>query len=154
LNQNPTASRKPPRVTLSEGWYKRATRDASGFTLIEVLVALVVLAITFGFAYDALSGALGWTERSQNTQKALTIAESMLQRVGNDIVLQDGSLAGRTSDGFAWQIDTTPYGNASNTAAGALAGHQVEIVVSWTEQRNERQVRLLSVRLAPRGSGL
>jgi general secretion pathway protein I len=132
---------------------KRTTRDASGFTLIEVLVALAVLAITFGFAYDALSGALGWTERSQNTQKALTIAESMLHRVGNDIALQDGSLAGRTSDGFTWQIDTTPYGNTSNAAAGPLVGHQVEIVVSWTEQRNMRHVRLLSVRLAPNGSG-
>lgn len=132
---------------------KRTTRDASGFTLIEVLVALVVLAMTFSFGYDALSGALGWTAHSQNTQKALTIAESMLQRVGNDIVLQDGSLAGRTSDGFSWQIETTPYGNASNASAGPLVGHQVEIVVSWTEQRNARHVRLLSVRLAPKGSG-
>jgi general secretion pathway protein I len=132
---------------------KRATREESGFTLIEVLVALVVLAITFGFAYDALSGALGWTERSQNTQKALTIAESMLHRVGNDIPLEDGSLAGRTGDGFTWQIDTTPYGDTSNAAAGPLVGHQVEIVVGWTEHRNARHVRLLSVRLAPKGSG-
>jgi general secretion pathway protein I len=128
---------------------KRAARDVPGFTLIEVLVALVLLAIAFGGAYQALSSGLGWTERSQNTEKALTIAESMLERIGNDIALADGVLAGRTSDGFSWHFETTPYGSTSNLPAGQLAGHQVEVVISWTEQWNARQVRLVSLRLAP-----
>ncbi len=130
-----------------------AHRAQDGFTLIEVVVALAILALTFGFAYQGLSGGVGWMDRGRHRERALSLADSMLERVGIDIPLQDGALSGRTIDGYSWQIDVAPYGAPGRRRFGALAGHQVEIVVGWTDGAATRQIRLVTVRLAPQSAG-
>jgi general secretion pathway protein I len=120
---------------------------SAGFTLIEVLVALAVLAITFGFAFRALSGGFDWLDRSGHDRTGLLIAETVLARVGHDIPLQLGQTTGRTADGFSWAIDTAPYGNVSRLPAGRLIGYQVDVTVSWTERHRAQQVRLTTLQL-------
>ena len=90
-----------------------------GFTLIEVLVALAILAITTAFAFHALSGALDWTNRGTREESALLLAETIIGRVGRDIDLQPGEQDGRTEDGFVWHLRKTPY-------AGMAAMRRVE----------------------------
>ena len=126
---------------------RRLANNSSGFTLIEVLVALAVLAITFGFAFRALSGGFDWLDHSERGRTGLLLAETMLARVGHDIALQDGQITGRTGDGFSWILETTPYGDVSLLPPGRLIGHQIQVTVSWTERRRERQVRLTTLRL-------
>jgi general secretion pathway protein I len=126
---------------------RRLANASTGFTLIEVLVALAVLAITFGFAFRALSGGFDWLDHSERGRTGLLLAETMLARVGHDIALQDGQITGRTPDGFSWTLETTPYGDVSRLPSGRLIGHQIQVTVSWTERRRERQVRLTTLRL-------
>ena len=124
-----------------------------GFTLIEIVVALAILALTFGFAYQGLSGGIGWMDRGRHRERALSLAESMLERVGHDIPVQDGELSGRTDDGLFWRIDMTPYRDAVSPTSGGLAGHRIEIVAGWSGQGAKRQVRLVTMRLAPQPFG-
>jgi general secretion pathway protein I len=126
---------------------RQLPNNSTGFTLIEVLVALAVLAITFGFAFRALSGGFDWLDRSERGRTGLLLAETTLARVGHDIALQDGQITGRTADGFSWTLETTPYGDVSRLPTGRLIGHQIQVTVSWTERRRERQVRLTTLRL-------
>jgi general secretion pathway protein I len=126
---------------------RRLANNPTGFTLIEVLVALAVLAITFGFAFRALSGGFDWLDHSERNRTGLLLAETMLARVGHDIALQDGQKTGRTADGFSWTLATTPYGDVSNLPPGRLIGYQIQVTVRWAEQRRERQVRLTTLRL-------
>jgi general secretion pathway protein I len=126
---------------------RRFTCASAGFTLIEVLVALAVLAITFGFVFRALSGGFDWLERSGHDRTGLLIAETMLARVGHDIALQPGQTTGRTADGFSWAIETAPYGDVSRLPAGPLIGYQVRVTVSWTERHHAQQVRLTTLQL-------
>jgi general secretion pathway protein I len=129
---------------------RRPTGRSAGFTLIEVLVALAVLAITFGFAFRALSGGFDWLDRSGHDRTGLLIAETMLARVGHDIALQPGLATGRTADGFSWAIDAAPYGDVSRLPAGRLIGYQVQVTVSWTERHRARQVHLTTLQLGPK----
>src|SRR5438552_6201529 len=125
---------------------RRRASASTGFTLIEVLVALAVLAITFGFAFRALSGGFDWLDHSERGRTGLLLAETMLARVGHDIALQDGQITGRTGDGFSWILETTPYGDVSRLPAGRLIGHQIQFTVSWTERSWRRRERLTTLR--------
>ena len=118
-------------------------RRCAGFTLIEVLVALAILAITFGFAFRAFSGGAYLLDRDGYEERAVLRARSELARIGRDIPLQDGETDGRSAGGFAWKVTITPFGSA----AGGLLGHQVAVEVGWREGREERRIQLQTIRL-------
>ncbi|HEY1258692.1 MAG TPA: type II secretion system protein [Stellaceae bacterium] len=126
---------------------------SAGFTLVEILVALAIVALTFGFALQAFSGAFNWVDRNRKTAHALVLAQSTLARVGRDIAVIDGVMSGTDNDGYSWRVDTIPYGDTRNVPAGRLIGHRVEVTVAWTEWQRRRQVQLTTLRLAPKGAG-
>ena len=126
---------------------------APGFTLIEILVALAILAIAFGFAFRALSDGFDRLDRDQKNADALLLAQSTLARIGHDIALQDGAVDGGTSDGFTWRIETAPYGDTQDLPAGPLIGHRVEVTIAWNERHQRREVRLTNLILGPKGQG-
>ena len=132
---------------------RRPDAVPAGFTLIEVLVALAILAITFGFAFRALSGGFDRLDRDRKSADALLLAQSTLARVGHDIALQDGAVDGHTKDGFAWRIETAPYGDTQDLPPGRLIGHRVEVTIGWNERHQRREVRLTSLVLGPKGQG-
>jgi prepilin-type N-terminal cleavage/methylation domain-containing protein len=131
----------------------RRQAPAQGFTLIEALVALAVLAVGFGFGFSSLSEGLGWVDRSETEQAALQVAESTLARVGHDIPLVDGVRDGRAEPGFDWHLETTAYGDAASQLQGRLIGHTVVVTVSWTERRFARRIRLATLRLGAKDRG-
>jgi general secretion pathway protein I len=132
---------------------RRLDRAPAGFTLIEVLVALAILAIAFGFAFRALSGGFDRLDRDQKSADALLLAQSTLARVGHDIALQDSAVAGRTKDDFSWRIEMAPYGDTQGVPPGRLIGHRVEVTIAWSERHQRREVRLTSLVLGLKGEG-
>lgn len=91
---------------------RRARRQpgSRGFTLIESLVALAIAAIVLQGFYAALSTG-GLLERRADAQAArVLVAATVLDRVGVDIPLRDGTRRTDRLDGFDWTlaIGTTP----------------------------------------------
>jgi len=130
------------------------TADRSaGFTLIEMVVALAIVALVFGYAFQSLSGALDRLGRSHNSAEALLLAQSTLDRVGYDIALGQGEVTGNTEDGFSWAVETAPYTAVASRSASPLVGYVVRVTVGWKERSNVRRVQLTTVRLAYRVQG-
>ena len=123
-------------------------RGRAGFTLIEILVALAILAATLGFAFEAISGGFSGLERARREQDALQLAQSLLARIGHDIRAHAGHAAD-TEDGFAWTVDIDPA-LIDPPPAGDLAAYPATVTVLWQDAGYERRVRLASVRLGPR----
>ena len=118
--------------------------SSAGFTLIEVLVALAILSIGFGFGLRALSDNFLALDRFGRDQAALALAENLLEALGHDVPLRDGTTEGRTPEGLAWQVKISPYGDAETAARGRLIGHQVEVTAG---SPRTRQIHLVSLRL-------
>lgn len=123
-----------------------------GFMLIEVVVALAIVALAFAYALPSLSESLGRIGRDHHAVAALSIAQSTLDRVGHDIALRQGEVSGRTDEGFGWTVNAFPYDGIAVPPAAGLAGFVVQVTVDWREQGRQRQVRLDTVRLARRGA--
>jgi type II secretory pathway pseudopilin PulG len=126
---------------------------SAGFLLIEVAVALAIVALAFGYAFRSLSGAIDRLGRDHNAAAALLLAQSTIDRVGYDIALGQGDVSGNTKDGYSWSIETLPYASGTSPVATSLVGYVVRVTVGWQERNAARQIRLSTVRLAYRGSG-
>ena len=86
-----------------------------GFTLLEVLVALSILMLSLITLYRAVGGAYSGWRRVALQDEALTVGQSQLVRIGNDLRIKPAVFRGRLTSGSPWQIvveDITPSGEA------------------------------------------
>lgn len=122
-------------------------RGDAGFTLIEVLVALTILALAAGFAFSALSSGMLAIERAHAAQDAVLTGQSLLARLGHDIEIKPSHLTG-TAEGRDWQVDIGASLADPPPAAG-LAAFPVSVVIHWQDDRGRQTLRLDSNRLGP-----
>lgn len=83
-------------------------RGDKGFTLVEVLVAFTILAVTLGAVYDGLSTGLAQEHAAEQATARVLEARSVLDRLGADLPLTAGRLEGRLANGEAWSVALAP----------------------------------------------
>lgn len=74
----------------------------AGFTLIEVVVALVILAGALAAVLPQFGTALRLGSGAADQRAALLAAQSILAEIGARPDLGDGTLAGRIDDRLSW----------------------------------------------------
>lgn len=132
-----------------------------GFSLLEVLVAFMFLALVGTALYRVFSSALQNVAAAEEYTRALLIAESRLAALGFEKGLAAGSESGEVEgDKYRWTVAIRPYAPPEGAAgAGPSAGPlpvlgaklvEAEITVSWPGPRDSsRQFVLNTLRLAP-----
>ena len=119
-----------------------------GITLIEVMVAFVILALSVTVLLRIFSSGLSNTLLSQQYVDAVTLAESQLAQVDtlDELVptVYSGSL-----DRFVWHTSIRPYQPwmESVDEVTQLSAFIVDVEVSWRERGKQRQVHLSSIKL-------
>ncbi len=128
----------------------------AGFTLLEVLIAFAVMALTLIAAYQLLGTGLRGSARAERVTLALLAAESKLAEIGVSAPLRAGRSGGALGGGYRWRAEVRrrrePAAEASSAAASPVAAYEVSVTVSWGGRAAE-SVRLETLRLAatPRG---
>lgn len=119
-----------------------------GFSLLEVLVAFTILALTLGVLMQVFSGALNTAALSGTYGRATALAEAGLGLVGLDIPLAPGSRSGETEDGLQWQVQVAefPVGNLL-PGEPPLPAYVITSEVSWETARGTRHISLSTLRL-------
>jgi general secretion pathway protein I len=117
------------------------TSRASGFSLLELVVALAIMSIALGVFYRAVGGGVRTVGDLSAYSRAIAIAESLLQT--RDTVKAEGWHETGAWTGFRWVVASTPYEPA---AGGAVAVHRVQVDVVWADGMRERSVSLVSLR--------
>ncbi len=85
-------------------------RSARGFTLLEVLVALTVLAVGAALTLSLISGSLGNIRKVQLRTRTVEHAETVME-----LALLDGSISeptafnGHFEDGIRWSVQVEDY---------------------------------------------
>ena len=123
-----------------------------GMTLIEVLVAFVVLSMTLAVIMQIFSGGMRNARLAGAYSYALILAESQLAAAGVEQPLSVGQSSGQTGPDLTWRttVELFDDGGAAERLLLPTRLYQVRAQVSWNEGGRERQVQLTSLRLGPR----
>lgn len=123
-----------------------------GMTLIEVLVAFVVLSVTMAVILQIFTGGMRNARLADSYSRAAFLAESRLAAVGLERPLAPGEETGRVEPDFHWRVSVVPVddGGAADRQLLPVRIYEVQVWVGWSEDGRERQVTINSLRLGPR----
>ena len=130
-------------------------RRSQGFTLMEILVAFVVLATAVAVLYRTFSIGIRNVDAISGYSVAIAIAEAKLTAVGLEQAIVEGDEAGETEDRrFKWTISIHPYvppNSAPEPANAFFSANQLmraTVTVKWDENGQQaRSIALSTVRL-------
>jgi len=131
---------------------------AAGFTLLEVLIALVIAMVALGGLLDGGILGLRSAQASQRHEQAASLARSYL--AAESIALRPGERSGDAGDGFAWRVQVRPISSARAVPSGAppmaaakaplVTLYGVTVQVSWKDGAGGGVEQIESRRLAAR----
>jgi len=128
-------------------------KRASGFTLIEVVVAFALLALVLITVFEIFSSGLSRAGELERYSRALAIAQSELASAGVEEALAEGEMRGETDDRiYRWVVSTQKQVDEADPNRAMLMPYslyRVEARVSWdTAAGVERQVSLATLFIA------
>ena len=123
-------------------------RSSGGFSLLEVLVAFAILALSLGVLMQLFSGGMRNTLVSDGYSRAVELAESTLALAGTEIPLEPGGHSGEEK-GLRWQLNIQPYPPQELLAPPEhIEAFHVSVRVTWDDADRDRSVVLDTLRLA------
>ena len=113
-----------------------------GFSLLELLVAFSIMALSLGLLYKVAGGSARNVSDIVQSQQAGWLAESIL--ASRSSVLESGWNEDGESAGFIWQVRSVPYNSGINILQ-AIPLHSVRIAVSWTAGSRPGKLELVTL---------
>ena len=118
-------------------------RRAAGFSLLEMIVAMAILALALGALYQAASGASRNVRSDEKYAYGVELARSLL---ANYARVPPGGVntSGETAGGFRWRVATRQI-DLERSALAAASLHYIEVAVNWRDGVRGGEVVLDSV---------
>ncbi|MFZ9611394.1 MAG: type IV pilus modification PilV family protein [Methylococcales bacterium] len=122
-----------------------------GFSLLEILIAFSILAISLGILLKIFSAGINTAVVAEDYTVAVQIAESLMAKTGLESPLQEGEDSGTENDKYEWQVMVTPYlFNPDNVDEMTITTtlFKVKVIVNWDiEKTKHRQIELTTLKL-------
>ncbi len=134
-------------------------RTETGFSLLEVLVAMAILGIGLGISMQLFSGSLRAVQKSGQYTDAVFLARHKMEEwlLKNPIEegWENGDFTGDFSN-FSWNVEVKPYPGADEFIKGKLNEDsqvllktmQIKVNVNWQEGEKEYKVSLVTLRIS------
>jgi len=123
---------------------RHAGRRHSGFTLIEIMVSLMVFALLFAVVLQILSTSVGNTRRSVDFTQAALWAQSRLDILGVEDIIEPGTTSGRFDDNFSWELEVIETEVADDRTLDfqedlPIALYHIYLTVYWDDGRRQAE---------------
>jgi len=128
----------------------------SGFTLLEVAVAMAVLGLVLVTMMQVISGGLTLEYKAGKLGRAVVTARALMDELITEAELRDGVEESDDGSGLHWRRTvrraTPEEGSAvADSELGFEQEHAlrfIEVVVAWNESGNEKTYAVQSLRVA------
>lgn len=115
-------------------------RTTPGFTLIEVIIAIVILSISLVLVMQLFAGGLRAARTSCDYSRAVVHAKDKMGELFEDPVQG----AGAFGDGFTWETDVNLYKKLEENNLDLL---ELKVRVLWNDvSKNPRVVELVGLK--------
>jgi general secretion pathway protein I len=135
-----------------KGWFTLGSDDRSttGFTLIEVVVAMAILGIALTVIIELFSGGLRLARTSAEYTKAINYARIKMEEMAVKQTIEEGTQEGEFDHTFRWQVETKkvdvlPIEKGIDFKPPTEL-FQVKVNVLWKSGSKERSTRLETYR--------
>ena len=113
-----------------------------GFSLLEVLVAFVIMSFSLAALSHAIGGSVRGFAAAEQSVKAALIADSLFAR--HDTVPATGLRETGTADQFTWYLTSEPIVVEVESPLWTL--HRVTVELAWEERGEVRSLAMWSLR--------
>ena len=127
----------------------RSTNREHGFSLLEVLVAFTILALSLSVLFQIYSQGTRNTSLARDYNTAVITAQSQLAALDEEKKIEISDISGSTEQGIHWQRRITGY--ADPDPAFFNRNYQlvnVEVSVSWQTLGRDHSFSLKTLRIA------
>jgi general secretion pathway protein I len=102
-----------------------AQRRAGGFTLVEVVVAFLLLSVVLTTVFEIFTSGMARAGELDNYSRALAIAQSELASAGVEETLAEGEVRGESDDRqFRWTVTVRRHEEPASPTSAAATGTQ------------------------------
>ncbi|MBI5739481.1 MAG: prepilin-type N-terminal cleavage/methylation domain-containing protein [Nitrospirae bacterium] len=115
-------------------------REAGGFTLIEVIVAIVILSISLVLVMQLFAGGLRAARTSGDYSRAVLHAKDKMGELLENPVSETGSF----DDGYEWETEVQNYKEFEDVKMTLM---ELKVRVKWDDAlKNPRTVELVGLK--------
>lgn len=128
------------------------TNKQLGFSLLEVLIAFSIMALSLGILLKIFSAGVNNAALAEEYNYAVQIAQSILASSGTETTLQANENTGITDEKYHWRVTITPFLPRSmnvDTETIPVNLFKIHVMVSWGDdsEENDRSVELTTLKL-------
>lgn len=138
---------------LNRSTHRHRKYSQQGFSLLEVLVAFSILAISLSVILNIFSTGVRAALLAEEYTIAVQLAESLMAKTGKETDLSIADSEGDHQDKFKWQVTVLSFDpgiDGFDVEVSAWQVYQIQIRVYWLAGKNEREVTLQTLKLAAR----
>jgi general secretion pathway protein I len=131
------------------------SRHQSGFSLLEVIAAILLLALAFTALMKVAGASAGLSRNAAAHSEAAMWARSKLDSAFVGQALQPGNSSGRFDATFRWQLAVTPWTPIGVVAAADAPLHlyQLDLQVLWGPPAHPTSAHFRTLRLSGLDAG-
>lgn len=122
---------------------KSFSMSNKGFTLMEVIVAIAILSISFVMVMQLFSGGLRASRASCDYTRAVVHAQDKMDEILSDPVMDSGEF----EDGFQWSSVIQPFLEPEDSDFMIF---KIILHVSWQDNARGKSLKLVSLKTLPK----
>ena len=137
-----------PSIPLLENPESYSLKNEQGFSLLEVVVALMIMAGGFLAVLNLFSGSVRSVDFSGQYLKAVTLANSKMNELEiQNFTVDDSSGNFKNEENYRWEVDISPYDSDLNNEESGIQLQKILLKVLWNDDGHTRNIELATLRL-------